>query len=211
MLHSSQGDSNEASASNSSIQPSVVTIGTSSPPPPQPSDVKALLKTMLLGLKTVIWCVHNYPPALTANQAKSQKNFHSFTSAEKSLLAKYVEWGMSCLKVYRSPASEGSSPQYKEILESFSSSLAVVPPATLRSILLELMPSVFETLLDDPTIMQVIQGLLMNNSVSRAVCEGMMSWLMTRLDELGQEVRGKKGGATAPPVGSPLRTGVRAI
>ena len=206
--------STSLASSTSALSSTGAFLGSSSPPPPQASDVKALLKTMLLGLKTVIWCVHNYrttpiPTAPSASSPHRPRSTHDFTTAERALLSKYVDWGMSCLSVYRSPLLSPDTPHYKEILESFSSSLAVVPPPTLRSILLGLMPTVFKTLLDDPTIMQVIQGLLMNSSVSRAVCEGMMEWLMTKVSKVKHNHRSKAFFLTKPR--SFLRSSTRSV
>ena len=159
-LSSGAGIGRGTSASSST------TIGTPNTPNINSTDVKALLKTMLLGLKTVIWCVHNYrtgsTPTNPNTNAKPSGPIHQFTTAEKALLSKYVNWAMSCLKIYRSPETLEESPQYKEILENFSASLTVLPPPTLRSILHGLMPDIFQMLLEDPAVMQVIQGLLMN-------------------------------------------------
>ncbi|GMI38209.1 hypothetical protein TeGR_g8391, partial [Tetraparma gracilis] len=72
-------------------------------PPDSIADVKSLIKTMLLGLKTVIWCVTNY------NQDKGSKKAppSKFSDYEQALVVKYLRWGLRCLDIYKLPRGAG--------------------------------------------------------------------------------------------------------
>lgn len=75
-------------------------------------DVKTLINTMMLGLKTVLWCVCNYGPKKLerdlksggqVNASGSQPSYLSglLDSAEMEMVANLLQWGFQCLPVYR--------------------------------------------------------------------------------------------------------------
>ena len=185
---------------------------------------------MLLGLKTVIWCVNNYrmgkdsqstssgsvskpstpkSPAAEAKDTKTKAYPYKFQDYERDLISKYLMWGLACLRIYKVPppnvppqSSNPSTPspvapstpselkaiaEYREVLDSFAASFTVLDPYNLRTTVGLHIGLLFDALLTDPQIMAFPQNLLVHPQVSQAFAEVVLSFLMTRTDELASE------------------------
>ena len=108
---------------------------------------KDLIKTMTVGLKTVVWCLIN--PVQAAARAQGQQNpgpspQHPMSEDERELLEQFFQWALVCLRIYsRASASATGSPaaaaaaaqEAKEIHELFVGALLVMEPRSVRGAL----------------------------------------------------------------------------
>ena len=111
-------------------------------------DLKSLIKTMLLGLKTVIWCVNNYRVSKEQLEAYKHRDKRDkgrgaldpetypfkFTDRERDLVSKYLKWGLECLSIFKvnlpsndtapeSPDSSSAKPSVSSAIPSTPSEL----------------------------------------------------------------------------------------
>ena len=87
---------------------------------------------MLLGLKTVIWCVNNYripkdapssipstPKESTPSSLPGAESYkYKFTDYERDLVSKYLVWGLECLRIYRVPPPTSPPPSTLSVTPS---------------------------------------------------------------------------------------------
>ena len=121
---------------------------------------RSLIKTMILGLKTVVWCISNYAVAPRIAQSANSKVVRGFHTKHRMdqgkqipmvpfqlrMIAKFVKFGLRCFTAY--PAfreikdeegkniihSRKSIAELQDILESFASVFTVLKPCNFSDI-----------------------------------------------------------------------------
>jgi len=74
-------------------------------------DLKSLIGTMMLGLKTVLWCVCNYGSKRLdhANPGKSRSGMTGLLGpSETEIVVNLLQWGFQCLPLYRKGVERAS-------------------------------------------------------------------------------------------------------
>ncbi|OQR96405.1 phosphatidylinositol kinase (PIK-L3) [Achlya hypogyna] len=160
-------------------------------------DVKSLLRTMILGIRAVIWCTANYrnPHAkdLTtmdtsgsvSSSASEPAEAHAYplTDDERGLIAKVLQNGLRCFILYT--LSDSSVSEEKQMLDHFAGAFTVLDAADFRDLFLSNMKLLYECILQDHAILTVPQHFLANANVSCWFAEILLTFLVTRMDVLG--------------------------
>lgn len=148
-------------------------------------DVKALVRTMILGLRTVVWCVSNY--RRTANTPRTTS---SLTEEELRLLSRFVKWGLRCIVVF-SDNIDPSVPEEKEVLEHFAGVFTVIESHHFRDVFVRQLPTLVGLMLDDPAKITVVQHLLANSHAAHPMAELLFTFLVDHLHLLRPRVTGQ--------------------
>lgn len=156
-------------------------------------DVQALLKPIVTGLKTVIWClVNSQQQVKDPNNPESTKpTKHHLKQKEIHLVGKYLEWGLECVYVFkldtcidRKRTSSGSSntsnsnqkgnrnsssPNRKkknkaiEFFEDFAASFTTLDGFSLRMSIGPKIPLLFDAILKDEDLTTMVHHLMSNS------------------------------------------------
>ena len=161
-------------------------------------DVKSLMKTMILGLKTVIWCVTNYRrrqetkrgTAASIGQLQmgtpndnSKFSDVAISDEERCMVARFLKRGLQCFLVY-SRCADKTSVDEKEVLDHFAGAFTVLETHTFRDIFIKYMPMLFDSILERQVMLTIPQHFLANSNASSCFAEMMLEFLLTRLDDL---------------------------
>ncbi|KDO32636.1 hypothetical protein SPRG_19413 [Saprolegnia parasitica CBS 223.65] len=161
-------------------------------------DVKSLLRTMILGIRAVIWCTANYrnPHAkdltsmdtaaasvASASEAVDATHVYPLTDDERGLIAKVLQNGLRCFLLYT--LSESSVSEEKQMLDHFAGAFTVLDASDFRDLFLSNMKLLYECILQDHAILTVPQHFLANANVSCWFAEILLTFLVTRMDVLG--------------------------
>ena len=89
--------------------------------------IKSLMKTMILGLKTVVWCVSNYKEnqGPTARSPRGTSQFLPLTESEIVLIRHFFELALDCFQVY-SEEYGGNKEEQRDVLEHFANIFTVL-------------------------------------------------------------------------------------
>lgn len=161
-------------------------------------DVKALIKTMILGLKTVLWCLTNYAKNRkdkdkvdeSQRPAGYDPSIHILpvkpimTRNERALVSDFFKGGLNCCRLYNS-ALGTRGPEAKEILDHFASAFTVLDAHNMRDCVGPHMALLFDGVLSDVTLLAVPQLLLANSNASATFADVLLKFLISRLDDLG--------------------------
>lgn len=104
--------------------------------------LQILSKTMIQGLKTVIWCCSNYRQQKQAPSAAGAQGVPSsqsgvirrpMTAEERDHTAKFFKWALPCLRVFTKSGGVVSPGESKEALDAFAGAFTVLGPYDLRT------------------------------------------------------------------------------
>lgn len=154
-------------------------------------NIRELVKPLLAGVKTFIWCINNYGTQREKSMAEKEKNAKSKPSSsnttasgqrlwyeelaiqgingsERSLIEKYFVWTLEVLKVFKmggvteSDLLVESMKEYKDALESFASSLSVLDSFNFHRIVGPQMKLLVDKIVADNDVLLVAQTFLLN-------------------------------------------------
>jgi len=166
-------------------------------------DMHSLIKTMVYGLKTVIWCVCNYrreslpshQPTRDLMTSLAVNEPYIMSTEEKELVSHFFEWGLPCCSIYLTAmegnVSHATTEAKKEILEHFSGAFTVLESFNLRNIVSPHLPLLMENLIEHQALLSIPQLFLSNQTSSYTFCEIFTSFLVSHLERLGQAHRDK--------------------
>ncbi|GLD94890.1 hypothetical protein PINS_up003515 [Pythium insidiosum] len=172
-------------------------------------DVKSLLRTMILGVRAVIWCTANYrnPHAKdltsmdssdggvpttaarsessgsTAVTAATAAHAYPLTDDERQLIARVLQNGLRCFILYTLSESD-SLAEEKQMLDHFAGAFTVLDAADFRDLFLANMTLLYECILQDHAILTIPQHFLANSNVSCWFAEILLKFLIAQLHEL---------------------------
>ena len=162
-------------------------------------DIKMIIKPMIMGIKTVIWCIKNYNLRSQVGGKKSKSSSSSsderqqLECAERDLVVEYLTLALPCLKVFKWKNStyqesvDSNKQEFREVLEHFAASFTVLDSFDIQRTLGRRMQFLFEHMLLDPDLLTLPQHLIVSNmNVSYNFCEVLLAFLVTNMKNLSE-------------------------
>ena len=179
--------------------------------------IRDLIKPLLPGIKTLIWCINNYGAQrekLTTSKEKSadskskpkkepaQKSWYEDLAVQKihvgerALIEKYFVWTLEVLKIFKDtnqPSEQKDvkteKKEYQEVLEKFASSLSVLDSFNFQRIVGSQMSLLIKSIVEDEDIIAVPQTFLLQNlNKNFSISTDFTSCLLHKLMENANEL-----------------------
>ncbi|KAK4773935.1 hypothetical protein SAY87_028954 [Trapa incisa] len=149
------------------------------------NDCKHLIKTLVMGMKTIIWSItHAHFPrpqvlvSSSTNMPASQA-FKGMREDEVSKAAGVLKSGVHCLALFKEKEEE------REMLQSFSQILAIMEPRDLMDMFSLCMPELFECMISNTQLILIFSTLLQATKVCRPFADVLVNFLVNcKLDVL---------------------------
>lgn len=167
-------------------------------------EVKLLIKPMIMGLKTVIWCIKNYNNRGQVGSKKGKQSSSSssnisedrqqLTHLERTLVVEYLKLALPCLQIFKwdndgrkDTTVDANKTDFREVLEHFAASFTVLDSFDIERTIGYQLPFIFDHILKDSDLLTLPQHLIVSNmSVSFHFCEVLLGFLVGRMDELSE-------------------------
>jgi len=150
-----------------------------------PRDCKQLLKTMILGVKTVVWSVSNSRMAITQTQpASGSVPQKGMSESESALVAKLLKEGLQCCVIY-SHDPDSSPQEEKEVLDYFAGVFTVLDVRNFSQVFSSQIDFLYERVTANTAMSTILQHFLANIGVSRSFAEILLGFLVGKLKDLG--------------------------
>ncbi|XP_074572437.1 uncharacterized protein LOC141828947 isoform X1 [Curcuma longa] len=162
------------------------------------SDYKNLIKTLVMGMKTIIWSITNahMPRSQVSSSSYGvQQQMQASPSTNVSLPQTFkgmredeirkatgvLKSGVHCLALYKEKDDE------REMLQHFSQILAIMEPRDLMDIFSLCMPELFECMITNTQLLHIFSTLLQTHKVLRPFMDVLIHFLVnSKLDALKQ-------------------------
>ncbi|XP_076887806.1 uncharacterized protein LOC143538050 [Bidens hawaiensis] len=160
------------------------------------SDCKHLIKTLVMGMKTIIWSIthahlprsqvppstHGTPPqmlpASTPNSSTGQP-FKGLREEEVWRASGVLKSGVRCLALFKEKDEE------REMIHLFSQILAIMEPRDLMDMFSLCMPELFECMISNTQLVHIVSTLLQAPKVFRPFADVLVNFLVSsKLDVL---------------------------
>ena len=165
-------------------------------------NIRDLLKPLLTGTKTLIWCINNYGAQRAKLSSTKEKNsktksepkepvskqqmwveelaVQSLNSSERELLEKYFFWTLTALKVFKVETidSDESKTEYQDVLEIFAASLGVMDSFNFHRVIGPHIDVLIESIIEDDEVMAFPDALLLS---SHSIATDFTSCLLREL------------------------------
>ncbi|CAL9045632.1 unnamed protein product [Musa banksii] len=160
------------------------------------SDYKNLIKTLVMGMKTIIWSITNAhmarPQVSTSSHGTHQQTqaspssnmplpqmFKGMREDEVRKATGVLKSGVHCLALYKEKDEE------REMLQHFSQILAIMEPRDLMDIFSLCMPELFECMITNTQLLHIFSTLLQAPKVLRPFMDVLIHFLVNnKLDAL---------------------------
>lgn len=160
------------------------------------SDCKHLIKTLVMGMKTIIWSItHAHLPrgqgpqpsnsALSQMQVSPSSNvalpqvFKGMREDEVRKASGVLKSGVHCLALFKEKDEE------KEMLHLYSQILAIMEPRDLMDMFSMCMPELFECMISNTQLLHIFSTLLHTQKVQRPFVDVLVNFLVSsKLDAL---------------------------
>jgi transformation/transcription domain-associated protein len=168
-------------------------------------DKQSMIRSIIAGLKTVIWCITNYripkdkekPTPGAADEAA--EHVVRLSKFERDLVDKYIEFAIPCIQIFTPlpliPDDAGSLPnnaweqQERDVVTYFASFFAVLDSFSLRRTLGAKIDLLVDTLVQSPNAMLFPRHLLGSNpKTSLEFCEILLAYLVDHIDLLSVSI-----------------------
>ena len=163
-------------------------------------DIKLIIKPMIKGIKTVIWCIKNYRSRSQAGSKKSKASNSTnvsekdqLSNVERALVVCYLTLALPCLNLFKwnenacEKEREQNKQEFREVLEHFAASFTVLGSFDLQRTIGFKLPFLFDFMIGDPDLLTLPQHLIVSNkNVSFDFCEVLLAFLAGRMDELSK-------------------------
>ena len=150
-------------------------------------NIRDLLKPLLTGTKTLIWCINNYGAQRAKLSSSKEKNsktksepkepvskqqmwveelaVQSLNSSERELLEKYFSWTLTALKVFKVETidSDESKTEYQDVLENFAASLGVLDSFNFHRVIGSHIDELIDAIIEDDEVMAFPDALLLSS------------------------------------------------
>ena len=164
-------------------------------------DVQIMVRSIIVGLKTVVWCISNYrlpkekeKPAPGASEEPAAPVIR-MTKFERDLVEKYIDFAIPCMKVFAPlPTKAGAAgasmsiageQQQRDVVTYFAACFTVLDSFNLRRTLGKKIGLLVDTLVHDPNIMVIPRHLLGSNPrTSVEFCEMLLGYLVQHINRL---------------------------
>jgi transformation/transcription domain-associated protein len=174
-------------------------------------DVQTMVRSIAVGLKTVIWCVNNYRHQREKDKGREPVTVPSgsneelasamqrLTNWERSLIDKYITYALPCFKVFQhisnkedgrvayhtTPESIVVASQYRDVLTYFAAAFTVLDSFNFRRTIGLRVDLLLDAIIEDHHVMVIPRHLLGSNQKASFVFAGiLLSFLVARMEEL---------------------------
>ncbi|KAI0530691.1 hypothetical protein KFK09_000238 [Dendrobium nobile] len=161
------------------------------------NDYKNLIKTLIMGMKTIIWSITNAHLPRPQNQVSpAQGNlqqvqvspssnsslpqgFKGMREDEVRKASGILKSGVHCLALFKEKEEE------REMLQCFSQALAIMEARDLMDMFALRMPELFDCMVTNIQLLHVFANLIQNPKVLRPLADVMVNYLVSsKLDAL---------------------------
>uniref|UniRef100_A0A7N0UBU8 Non-specific serine/threonine protein kinase n=1 Tax=Kalanchoe fedtschenkoi TaxID=63787 RepID=A0A7N0UBU8_KALFE len=160
------------------------------------TDCKHLIRTLVLGMKTIIWSITNthlprsqvsssihgnHPQALLsqAGNLATPQAFKGMREEEVWKASGVLKSGVPCLALFKEKDEE------REMLQQFSQILSVMEPRDLMDMFSLCMPELFESMIHNSQLVHIFSTLLQTSKVFRPFADVLVNFLVSsKLDAL---------------------------
>ncbi|XP_057972938.1 transcription-associated protein 1-like isoform X2 [Malania oleifera] len=160
------------------------------------SDCKHLIKTLVMGMKTIIWSItHARPPRSQVLPSTHGAHPQMLVSQSSNLLAAQafkgmredevwkasgvLKSGVHCLALFKEKDEE------KEMIHLFSQILSIMEPRDLMDMFSLCMPELFECMISNAQLVHIVSTLLQAPKVFRPFADVLVNFLVSsKLDVL---------------------------
>ena len=169
------------------------------------SDNKFLFKNIVLGLKSVFYCLRSCNPDNLVKPELAPLNWQEvacgFSAEEVQVLIKLFHEGTTMFQYYEceKPPSESKmspadvlashhpmcSKEEKDLLDSFATVFHHVDPATFHEIFHSEIPHIYRMMFSHPALLQVPQFLLASEATSPSFAGMLLQFLMSQIKDVG--------------------------
>jgi len=171
-------------------------------------DVQTMVRSIVVGLKTVIWCINNYrhqrekdmvqqlPVPLGSNDEVSSA-MHKLTNWEYGLIDKYITYAIPCLRVFKQVASDGKpskhtkpeslivASQYRDVLTYFAAAFTVLDSFNLRRTIGTRVDLLVDAIGQDHHVMVIPRHSLSSNQKASFIFANiLLSYLVQHMEDL---------------------------
>eukprot|EP00466_Bigelowiella_natans_P000476 jgi/Bigna1/33130/e_gw1.1.3.1 len=152
-------------------------------------EVKQLMFTMVFGLKTVVWCISNF----RSHAHSSQRRPMVLDEEECRIVARFLQHGLECFKIYTIPGfTRSRSVQTvqieKDVLEHFASVFTVLDPRSFRDVFSVQIETLFKQIVANQRLhmhMLIIpQHFLSSSNVSKVFADILLSFLTKKMKDM---------------------------
>ena len=153
-------------------------------------EVKQMLKTMILGVKTVVWSVSNsrmtvqQPHPMQGAISSMQTLQKGMSEAECLLVARLLNSGLECFAIYNQ-GPEASAQEEKDVLDYFAGVFTVLDVRNFTHVFQMQMAFLYARVLQNNTMSTMLQHFLANSTVSRSFADILLTFLVERIEALG--------------------------
>ncbi|XP_043814591.1 transformation/transcription domain-associated protein isoform X2 [Manihot esculenta] len=151
------------------------------------SDCKNLIKTLVMGMKTIIWSItHAHLPRSQALVSPSSnlpapQVFKGMREDEVWKASGVLKSGVYCLALFKEKDEE------RDMLNLFSQILAIMEPRDLMDMFSLCMPELFECMISNTQLVHIFSSLLQSQKVYRPFADVLVNFLVSsKLDVLKQ-------------------------
>ncbi|KAL3525275.1 hypothetical protein ACH5RR_013647 [Cinchona calisaya] len=162
------------------------------------SDCKHLIKTLVMGMKTIVWGIthahlprsqvspssHGTSPQVLASATSGSSVPQPFKGMREDEVWKasgVLKNGVHCLALFKEKEEE------REMINLFSQILAIMEPRDLMDMLSLCMPELFECMISTTQLVHIFSALLQSPKVFRPFADVLVNFLVTgKLDVLKQ-------------------------
>lgn len=135
------------------------------------SDNKAIIKTLTIGMKTLLWSITNFNA--------SEPSDIGLSPAEVKRAAGFIRHAVKCMQLFKGT-------ECTEMCTHFSEALLVLEPRNFVDIISLHFDDFFAGMLELPTMVQVPHLLLQNTKLCRYFADALMTYLLeNKLTSLG--------------------------
>ena len=175
-------------------------------------DVQTMVRSIVVGLKTVIWCINNYRHQREKEKGREQmpippgsndevsSAMQKLTTWEKGLIDKYVMYVLPCFRVFKQICPDGRdgkplkhteaesivvASQYRDVLTYFAAAFTVLDSFNYRRTLGTKINLLVDAIDQDRHVMVIPRHLLSSNQkASLASADILLSYLVEHIEEL---------------------------
>ena len=157
-------------------------------------DCKVLMRTLILGLKTVVWSAsnlrsvaQNYAQGHDPKSAKApaMNTRKGLSDHEGFLVAKLLKSALKCFAIYTCGPSP-STTEEKEMLDLFAQVFTVLEVRNFQDIIGARMSIIFDHMVENQAMLTIPQHFLANANISKQFAEILLVFLVERMELLGK-------------------------
>ncbi|WVZ66880.1 hypothetical protein U9M48_016041 [Paspalum notatum var. saurae] len=150
------------------------------------NDYKSLIKTLAVGMKTIIWSITHahWPRPQQQNQQSSNLSVPPFRGLREDEVRKasgVLKSGVHCLAIFKEKDDD------REILQSFSQMLAIMEARDIMDMFSFCMPDLFDCMITNNQLLHIFSTLLQAPKVLRPFTDVLINFLVSsKLETLKQ-------------------------